>query len=111
MLYVQDDDLGRIDIGELSAADTGMIKYLLQAVSLRTKNPIIKDRARRLAAELEPCADYELGWSDVFLISSLLLNKAVVTTDPKTEELADCLLGKFEAAAKNIIESGVQGGN
>jgi len=105
MLYVQDEDLGRIDICEMTEFDVVFIKYLLNNESKVTNNPKIQARAARLAAELKAVSEYELAWADVFLISSLLLNESIATNNPKTEERADCLLSKFEAAAKNIIVS------
>lgn len=104
MLYVNDDELGRIDICEsLTEFDVVFIRYLLGNESKVTNNPKIQARADRLAAELKAGAEYELAWADVFLISSILLNESVATNNPKTEEQADSLLSKFEAAAKNII--------
>ena len=99
MLYVLDDELGRIDICELLEYDVLRIKQLLRAEALKTKNPNIKDRAIRLAAELKAGGEYELAWADVFLISSVLLNESVETNNPEIE----LLLSRFEAAAKNII--------
>ena len=101
MLYVQDEDLGRIDICELLEYDVYHIKKLLRAELQRTNNPNIKDQARRLETELKfyPRTDYELAWSDVFLISSLLLNESFKMNNPEIE----LLLSRFEAAAKNII--------
>lgn len=99
MLYILDDELGRIDICELLEYDSYHIKQLLRAERQRTENPNIQARSRRLAAELEPQTDYELAWADVFLISSLLLNESVETNNPEIE----LLLSRFEAAARNII--------
>ena len=103
MLYVNDEELGRIDICELMEFDVVFIRYLLNNESQVTNNPKIQGRADRLAGELKAGGEYELAWADVFLISSLLLNESVATNNPKTQEKADFLLSKFEAAAKNII--------
>jgi len=103
MLYVMDDQFGRIDICELTVFDIVFIRYLLGNESKVTANPKIRERSERLAAELKAGGEYELAWSDVFLISTILLNESIATNNPKTEEQADSLLSKFEAAAKNII--------
>jgi len=105
MLYVMDDELGRIDICELLEFDVVFLRYLLSNESKVTNNPKIQARADRLAAELKSGGECELAWADVFLISSLLLNESIATNNLKTEERADCLLSKFEAAAKNIIKT------
>ena len=105
MLYVNDEELGRIDICELTEFDVVFIRYLLSNESKVTDNSNIQARADRLAAELKAGAEYELAWADVFLVSSLLLNESIATNNLKTEERADCLLSKFEAAAKNIIKT------
>ena len=103
MLYVNDEELGRIDICELLEYDVVFIKYLLINKSKETNHPKIKEIAGQLAIKLKSPGDLALVWAEVFLISSLLLNESVATNNPKTQEKADFLLSKFEAAAKNII--------
>ena len=103
MFYVQDEDLGRIDICELVQFDMLYIVKLLLVESQRTANQNIKDRVGRLIADLKPAIDYELAWADVFLISSLLLNESVKSNEKNRQ--AERLLIAFEAAAKNIIVS------
>lgn len=110
MLYVLDDERGRIDICELLEFDVVFIRYLLNNETKETDNLNIRDRARRLADELKAGLEYELAWADVFLISTLLLNESICTNNPKTEEKADHLLAGFEAASKNIIGPTVPAG-
>lgn len=47
----------------------------------------------------------DLTWADIFLISSLLLNKMVESKNPLTKKHADLLLTAFESAAGRIIKS------
>jgi len=109
MIYVQDEDLGRIDICELEQIDVDYIRRLLESKSDETDNPDIKARSCGLAAGLEPETDYGMVWADVFLISSLLLNESIEASAPAIKWQADRLLVCFEAAAQNIIESTGQG--
>ena len=107
MLYVNDEELGRIDICEPQQDDIEFIRLLLTTESQITPNPNIRDRAVRLAAELGP-ADYEMARADVFLISQLLMTVAydsdVINMVAKRQ--ADRLLNAFEAATKRICVSG-----
>jgi len=48
---------------------------------------------------------YGLEWSDVFLISHLLLARSFETKNPLIKKRADQLLVAFESATRSIIES------
>jgi len=111
MIYVNDKENGRIDICELDFPDRRYLIVLLHGKLDRTDIPTIASRGRRLMAELkslDAAADCEMGWSDVFLISSLLLNELVGPANQEIKERAERLLAAFESAAKNIIETTVE---
>ena len=105
MIKVIDEDMGSIDIGEISEVDAVLVRYLLSNKSRETDNPTIKEQAGRLMTGFKSSTDLELAWDDVFLISLLLLNESVATNNPKVAEQAGRLLSKFEVAASNIIVS------
>ena len=108
MIYVLDEELGRVNICELLASDLECIRRLLENESQNTANLNIRDRAVRLADELNPDADYEMAWADVFLIAQLLMTVAYsadVMDDMVTKRRADRLLNDFEAATKRICKS------
>lgn len=105
MLYVNDEELGRVDICKLQTNDIEYIVRLLRNEAEDTDNLNTRDRAIRLAAELSPDADYEMAWADVFLIAELLMFEAYGTDDMEIKRQADRLLVDFEAATKQITAS------
>jgi len=110
MIYVNDKDRGRISICELDYPDREYIMGLLHGILDRTDNPTIFSKARLLVVGLnspDTESDYEIGWSDVFLLSALLLNELVAASNTRKEQ-ADRLLAAFESAAENIIDSTAQ---
>jgi len=107
MIYVNDDENGRIDICELNDSDREYIIRLLHGKLDRTNNPTIMSKARLLVVDLNSinaANDFELGWSDVFLLSSLLLNELVGPANQEVKDQAERILEAFESAAASIIE-------
>jgi len=111
MIYVNDDEDGRIDICELNDSDREYVLGLLHGILDRTDNPTIMSKARLLVVGLnspDTASDYEIAWSDVFLLSSLLLNELIGPANQEIKDQAERLLAAFESAAENIIESTVE---
>jgi len=105
MLYVNNGKMGNVDICDLQINDIKFITLLLERKSQNTDNPNIQYCANRLANFLTiytSDSNYEIDWSDVFLICSVLLDESADTIDEERKQQAARLLIDFDAAIGRI---------
>jgi hypothetical protein len=105
MLTVTDDDLGIIPIYDFPKSEMDFICSLLRERLIRPNNPTVEEQVTGLLDKFTRSPDCEIEWSDVFLISSLLLNKAVNTDSSTIKIQVDRVLAAFESATSRILES------